>query len=524
MFGKFTNKVKKFFSLMSTNETWGDYIPEKNNETKIRTLFDLRRSGHSALDDETWDDLDLFSLLKSMDRCYTGIGRQYLYRILRDQSGSCNIFDERYNSISLIGQNKEAIVSAWFSPLKKISTSGSTKLLYGDSPSKPTRLLFSFAWFLASVVTVVSSTILGGWFYFIAALCIVINVLYSFYFENKDSVNQFDLECISGIRQCANRIRTSSFSGEIPSKPNNFRLRLSLSIMQFSQNSSNLVINNAAYIVNAFTAYDNLVSSICLPVIHRNLSSIRGDYELIGSLDSAITIRAYLKIKQHVKATFTDKKCMTLVAVYHPSISDCVPNDVSTKGGSLLITGSNMSGKTSFIRSVGINVVVANAIGVCFAEQAEIPKSVVISSINISDSIAQGKSYFYAELERIKCMIDSVASSHCLNICIIDEIFKGTNTSERIASAAAVLNYLSKRSLVLVTSHDAELYDFTSKGYQAYYFSETDDLSAPFDYKLRPGKSAKRNAIRLMADIGIPDEIVLEANELAAKSGGTLIE
>jgi len=523
MVDRIVARVKKLLSQLSSNGVWDDYIPEKSNEAKIRTLFDLSRGNFLDLDDKTWNDLNLFSLMKSMDSCRTGVGRQYLYRILRNQSHSNFSDGDKSRDVSASFENNKKSLHHCFSPLAKVSTSDSTKLLFGSAPVNPTNLLLSLIWFLVSVCAMFLSILLGSWFYIVAGLCVALNVLYSFYSENKDSLSQFDLQCVNGIRQCAKRIRQSTGSNETPKNPESRGLGLALSLMQFSQSSPHLIVNNAAYIVNAFTAYDGLISAICLPVIHRNLSSIREDFELIGSLDSHIAIQAYLKSKPHVSAVFTDEKKLTLTGVYHPSIDGCVPNDVSSMGHSLLITGSNMSGKTSFVRAVGINIAVANSIGICFAKQALIPRSVVISSIDISDSIAQGKSYFYTELERIKYIIETVDSAHSLNICIVDEIFKGTNTTERIASAAAVLNYLSKKYLVLVTSHDAELYDFTSTDYQPYYFSETDDLSAPFDYKLRQGRSSKRNAIRLMTDIGIPDEIVLEARSLVLKSNDNVV-
>jgi len=185
-------------------------------------------------------------------------------------------------------------------------------------------------------------------------------------------------------------------------------------------------------------------------------------------------------------------------------------------GKSVLISGSNMSGKTTFIRTIGINAILAQTINTVCARKFVMPLWRVFSAIRISDDLLDDTSYYYEEVKTIKGMISECASG-IENLFLLDEIFKGTNTVERIASGKAVLSHLSKNgSLVFVSTHDLELIDLLRESYNYYHFSESvenDELI--FDYKLKPGRLSNTNAIRILEINKFPEEITEEAKALA---------
>ena len=128
------------------------------------------------------------------------------------------------------------------------------------------------------------------------------------------------------------------------------------------------------------------------------------------------------------------------VAISHPLISSCIVNDLSLNNESLLLTGSNMSGKTTFIRSVAINSILAQTINTCFAKEYIAPYFKIYSSIRITDDLLENTSYYLDEVLTMKKLVDaSMLDSPCL--FVLDEIFKGTNTVERISGGKAILSF-----------------------------------------------------------------------------------
>ncbi|PKQ61242.1 DNA mismatch repair protein MutS [Labilibaculum filiforme] len=204
--------------------------------------------------------------------------------------------------------------------------------------------------------------------------------------------------------------------------------------------------------------------------------------------------------------------------IYHPLLIDCVRNNITVNDKSILLSGSNMSGKTSFIRAIGINVVTGLTINTCFAKSMVIPRTCIHSAIRISDDLMNDRSYYFEEVLTIKDMIDN-ADKGTVNLFLLDEIFKGTNTVERISAGKAVLSALTRNNnRVFVSTHDIELTDLLEDEYELYHFSEiVSDKSVDFDYKLKEGKLKNRNAIRILEINGYPDEIIEEAIALATE-------
>ena len=187
--------------------------------------------------------------------------------------------------------------------------------------------------------------------------------------------------------------------------------------------------------------------------------------------------------------------------ISHPLIFNCTTNSIQTSKKSILLTGSNMSGKTSFIRAIGLNIITGLTINTCFSKSLTFPLLRVFSAIRISDDLMNDKSYYFEEVLTIKEMISESASDHP-NLFLLDELFKGTNTIERISAGKAVLSTLAKNNnTVLVSTHDIELTDMLSNEYELYHFSETvNNKTVGFDYKLKEGKLKNRNAIRILGD------------------------
>lgn len=193
----------------------------------------------------------------------------------------------------------------------------------------------------------------------------------------------------------------------------------------------------------------------------------------------------------------------------HPLIreDECVRNDFVLRKGACVITGSNMSGKTTLLRTVGINLVLAYAGAPVFAEKLGCGIMDVFTSMRVNDDLSGGISTFYAELLRVKKIID-YSHTELPMIYLIDEIFMGTNSPDRITGARSVLKNLSRNWIIgLISTHDFELCELEQEkriNVENYHFTEKYvNNEIKFDYKLKPGRSTTTNAKYLMRMVGI---------------------
>ncbi len=164
-----------------------------------------------------------------------------------------------------------------------------------------------------------------------------------------------------------------------------------------------------------------------------------------------------------------------------------------------------MSGKTTFLRTIGINLVLAYIGAPVFSDDMECSLLKIYTSMRITDDLKNGISTFYGELIRIKDIIDGAKIDKKM-IFLIDEIFRGTNSKDRITGADTVIRNLSKAGVLgALTTHDLELCSISEdKRVRNYHFSEYyKDNKIYFDYKIREGKSTTTNAKYLMKIVGI---------------------
>ncbi|MEO7273314.1 MAG: DNA mismatch repair protein MutS [Vicinamibacterales bacterium] len=201
-------------------------------------------------------------------------------------------------------------------------------------------------------------------------------------------------------------------------------------------------------------------------------------------------------------------------ALGHPLLAEDrrVTNDVRVgpHGTLLLVTGSNMSGKSTLLRSIGLNVVLAQAGSVVAAERFSLPLCDLQTSLRVQDSLELGLSYFMAALARLKGVVDAAQQERPGRVLLylLDEILQGTNSIERALAVRAVARHLLQAGAIgVMTTHDlslaaeeplasaAELVHFTE------HVSDTGEMR--FDYRLQPGLATSRNALRLMKLIGI---------------------
>ncbi|HEX7671575.1 MAG TPA: DNA mismatch repair protein MutS [Polyangiaceae bacterium] len=204
--------------------------------------------------------------------------------------------------------------------------------------------------------------------------------------------------------------------------------------------------------------------------------------------------------------------CFEARGLGHPLVSDAerVTNDVAIlePGRAMLITGSNMSGKSTLMRSMGIAAVLGLSGGPVCAARLRLSPLAVCTSIKISDSLARGVSHFYAEVARLKAVVDATAGPLPV-FFLLDEILHGTNSEERQIGARWVLAELVRRGAIgAVSTHDVGLCqlpdELMTRVEQCHFRESVEDGKMTFDYRLRPGPVRGGNALRLMRLVGLP--------------------
>jgi hypothetical protein len=204
----------------------------------------------------------------------------------------------------------------------------------------------------------------------------------------------------------------------------------------------------------------------------------------------------------------------------HPLIPDDerVCNDFSVErlGQLAMITGSNMSGKSTFLRTVGVNQCLAYAGGPVVAQLYRTVPLRVFTCIRVTDSLADGISYFYAEVKRLKALLVALEADHPYPLLfLIDEIFRGTNNRERLIGSRSYIRALvSQNGIGVLSTHDLELVHLADDIPQItnYHFAETiADSRMTFDYRLRPGPCPTTNALKIMQMEGLPVTVEAES-------------
>lgn len=199
-----------------------------------------------------------------------------------------------------------------------------------------------------------------------------------------------------------------------------------------------------------------------------------------------------------------DQVELSLRNVSHPLIpaEQAVPNSIELKDQTIIVTGSNMSGKTTFLRCIGINLVLAYAGAPVCAGTMRTTRMRLFTSMRVVDDVSHGVSTFYAEILRIKEMVEYGKKDQPM-LCLIDEIFKGTNSADRIVGAEAVIKKLTgSKHLTIVSTHDFELCKLAGNYHFEEYY-EGDEIH--FDYQLKRGMCTTTNALYLLKMAGLTE-------------------
>ena len=348
-----------------------------------------------------------------------------------------------------------------------------------------------------------------NYFYLIFIINFLINYLYSYLHQNDYHKLNKIIKNYGNMHNLFNSILNTNFTSKklVDIQENiktNYNIIQKLEQIETLNDLRNNLLSN--FIFNGLTNLNIFLLYYFGKFTNNNLSKLKNNIEYIEELEAMISIAGLGLIKENITMPTKSKTVeLNFANIHHPLLDEkvCVTNNFATKNGVNIITGSNMGGKTSFLRTIGINLILMNAGGYVCATSFTAAYFKLFTSMRVNDDIEKGISTFYGELLRIKEMIEYLDKGNML--VLIDEIFKGTNYQDRIYGAEEVIKKLNnEKTITFLTTHDFELCDIDNiKNYYVKEYYEDDKIC--FDYKIREGKCNSTNAKYLMKRLNIID-------------------
>lgn len=475
------------------------------------------------IDDITWNDLSMDEVFEKINCTESSIGESYLYdrlHLLSFDEKELEAFEEL---VQYMDRNEEVRLTIQVALNKIGKALHNTMEYYLFDIEKKTsyyRALYNFLGVLPLISLLVLFINLKLGIYFLIGTTALNAYIHNKYannliYEMTDLKSIYTMLCSAkvisklegeGIRTYCNKLNEACKKLDYIMK---FNVRFLL-----STHSDLGILQDYAGIV---TLSQIRVHHKLLILLKEQTEALRCIYDTLGLLESSIAVASYRSTLDYwVIPTFNLEQTLEVENIYHPLLDQPIPNSARFSHN-VLITGSNASGKSTFVKALAINGILAQAIHTVLATRYNAPMSYYMTSMAISDSIDNGESYYIAEIRSLKRILDAIGQ-YPFCICFVDEILKGTNTVERIAASASILKYLSaEKCLCFVASHDIELTRLLKESYKNYHFCEQIDQSGiSFDYKIYEGPSSTRNAIKLLEVMAYEETITNEANQLAS--------
>lgn len=468
------------------------------------------------IDDITWNDLNLDLIFSMMNKTYTSPGQEYLYARLHQMYQTNEKPYKFYEDLRLICQDKDKRVkiSVILDNLGKIKNLCSYKIinrLYEAKTSSIFKDIVLDILLLISFSTIFVSPGIG----FIAFL-VMLGVMISSYFKGRAIMDE-NLRAFCYVHKlvkCGEELKSILSDDFVYDEDLSIIKKWAFLISSKDGSSSNPVSVILDYIRMIFHV-DLIVFNIRLNLIISKKTEINSLYMNIAYVDSIISVASFVYgMPKHTRALIEDCKGVDAVGMYHPLNRNPVCNNIKNDKG-VLITGSNASGKSTFLKMVGLNLIFAQAFGFALADSFAIGPVKLYTSMALNDNIIGEESYYVVESKSLKRIYD--ASEDYNNVfCIVDEVLRGTNTMERIAASSTILKNLSKNgTLTFVATHDRELTQLLKDYYELYYFTEEiTEGKVSFPYTIIKGVSETGNAIRLLEMLGFEADVINEADSL----------
>ena len=511
----------------------------------------LSHQKESVVDDITWNDLNMDEVFRRMNYTWSAAGEEYLYYILRTPCTDEKELLHREEMIRFFREHPDERVACQC-VFSKLGGTGKFSIYdylgYLDQLGERSNKLHYFALFLLLVAIGMMFVNLPMGLLFLVCILIYNNITY---FRVKNEIDPYivSFAYIFRLLDAAKGIKLQKaevFREEME------QLKKDAAVMGSFKRGSMLIMSGGRMAGSSnpldmlFDFFrmgfhlDLMKFNQMLSQVRKHISEVDGMITILGKIEAMIAVGAYREsLETYCIPEFCVELSIDAVKLYHPLLSAPVTNDIKTDG-SVLITGSNASGKSTFLKTVAINSILAQTIHTVLAERYKGAMFRIASSMSLRDDVQGGESYYMVEIKSLKRILDLLSSQNPENptqenfprddnpqdnnpqdnnpvLCFVDEVLRGTNPVERIAASTQILKSMAQKNcMCFAATHDIELTHLLEGIYHNYHFSETieaNDIS--FSYKIMEGRASTRNAIKLLGIMGYDERIIQEAEDMA---------
>ena len=530
--GIYDKKKARERLVLKLQKDWGTLPEQEYSEAKFNSLqyfyknkFQRKDKIDFLLDDITWNDLNLNELFFMINSTGSAMGEEILWAILHECKASEEPLLERERIISffqnnkderlklqtnfaLIGKHKNISVYEYMDHMEQVRKQGNAIHYFGIAGIAVSAVLLAFGIGEAG---------------FLLIGFIMFNLLT--YYKRKGEIELY-YSVISYLIRMLDHAEHMA-KENITELSEHFTLLRThtASLKAFRKGAPAVTPQNptgdmAAFFLDYLRILfhtDLIRFNKMMKQYFEKKSMIVEVFETIGFLDAMCAVASFRTwLTAYCLPEFTENKQYTAVELYHPFLEKPVPATMQTTK-SVLITGSNASGKSTFIKAAAMNAILAQTIHTVCAVSYQASFFKIMTSMALTDNLFGKESYYIVEIKSLKRILDETKGEIPV-LCFVDEVLRGTNTVERIAASARILHSISNaNALMFAATHDIELTYMLENCFANYHFEEQileDNIL--FDYQLKNGRATSQNAIALLGMLGYPEEIIKKARATAA--------
>jgi len=515
--------------LDELRDSFGKYNRRQHTQEDMERFSHYHHCNAPAVqvDDITFNDLYMSELFCRMDSTQSFYGKEQLYHILRSPKWDEAELKQLDKCVEYMSQNDEQRARLLLS-FSRMASKGVIPLCdcmeeldtITDDPRRAITIdlvcmaLGGFATYSIFAFPT------AGFFIFFTVLFVNLMI----YYRRKKSIAPY-IACFSEILRLIYGCRSLDFTDMMTNlsdevlvikKTTNSlgRFAAGAFLLTSGRNATGNLTDVILDYFRMFLHLDIIKFYMMLNVAKEKKNDILELSKTVGYLDACISIASFrASLPYYCKPAFDSEDEYAAAGGFNPLIENCVPNDIRTKNG-VLLTGSNASGKSSFLRTTALMAILAQTIYTVPAREYHFTFVRVATSMSLNDSMLSGESYYMVEIKSLKRIMEYADSNEKL-LCFIDEVLRGTNTVERISASKEILSELAERSICFAATHDIELAMLLQDKMDNFHFSEdidTDNEKISFSYKIQEGKSESTNAIKLLSLIGFENSIIAAAS------------